>query len=210
MLDTPVPRLAILLALAATTPGCAPLVVGGAAAGAAMVSQDPRSSGAQVDDQMIELKAYDLINHDPDLVSPDLPSPLDPNAPEPPERSHIAVTSYNGVVLLTGEVPTESARTAVVERVHAIEKVKQVQDELSVGPPASPESRSSDSLLATMVRARLLLEKDFDSDAVKVVTSEGTVYLIGLVSRKEAATATEIARTTQGARRVVKLFQYHD
>ena len=210
MLDVNVFPMAILLALAVTAPGCAPLVVGGAAAGAVAVSQDPRSTGIQVDDQMIELKAYDLINHDPLLVSPDVPSPLDPNAPQPPELSHIAVTSYNGVVLLTGEVPTEATRADLAERVRAIEKVKQVHDELTVGPPASAASRTSDSLITTRIRARMLVEKNFDSDAVKVVTNHGTVYLMGILSRKEAAIATEIARTTQGAQRVVKLFEYLD
>ena len=122
----------------------------------------------------------------------------------------MVATSYNGVVLLTGEVPGEESRTSLAERVRAIEKVRQVQNELAVGKPASTDSQGEDAALATKVRARMLLERGFDSDAIKVVANRGTVYLMGMVSRAQAGMAAELARTTSGTRRVVKLFEYQD
>ena len=114
------------------------------------------------------------------------------------------------MVLLTGEVPSEESRTSLAERVRAIEKVRQVQNELAVGKPASTDSQGEDAALATKVRARMLLERGFDSDAIKVVANRGTVYLMGMVSRTQAGMAAELARTTSGTRRVVKLFEYQD
>ena len=198
------------LALAAS--GCAPVVVGGVAVGTASVVGDPRTVGTQRDDQSIELKVYDLVNRDPELMrSPAGDSDLlDPTRPPLPPLSHVVATSYNGVVLLTGEVPGEESRTSLAERVRAIEKVRQVQNELAVGKPASTDSQGEDAALATKVRARMLLERGFDSDAIKVVANRGTVYLMGMVSRAQAGMATELARTTSGTRRVVKLFEYQD
>lgn len=202
--------LAILGWLVVAAPGCVPIVVGGAAVGAATVAGDPRTVGTQLDDQAIEVKVYDLVNRDPELTRPpaDDPNLIDPTATPLPPLSHVVATSYNGVVLLSGEVPSETVRTAFAERVRAIEKVRQVQDELAVGPPTSADAQSADTALATRVRTRMLLERGFDSDAVKVVANQGTVYLMGLVSHGQATTATELARTTSGTRRVVKLFEY--
>ena len=198
--------------LALTASGCAPVVVGGVAVGTASVVGDPRTVGTQLDDQSIELKVYDLVNRDPELMrSPAGDSDLlDPTRPPLPPLSHVVATSYNGVVLLTGEVPSEESRTSLAERVRAIEKVRQVQDELAVGKPASTDSQGEDAALATKVRARMLLERGFDSDAIKVVANRGTVYLMGMVSRTQAGMAAELARTTSGTRRVVKLFEYQD
>jgi osmotically-inducible protein OsmY len=206
---TPWLRLAVLGGLALAASGCVPVMVGGAAVGAATVAGDPRTVGTQVDDQGIEIKVYDLINRDPALTRPpaEQPNLVDPTATPLPPLSRVVATSYNGVVLLTGEVPSETARTALAERVRAVEKVRQVQDELTVGPPASADDQGRDTALATRVRTRMLLERGFDSDAVKVVASQGTVYLMGLVSQQQASTATELARTTSGTRRVVRLFE---
>lgn len=190
--------------------GCHPVVVGGAAVGAASVALDRRSAGTQVDDEAIRLKAYESIRRDPELTNPAPPAYLDPTAAPPEELSHIEVSVYDGIVLLTGEVPSEAAQQRVSERVKAIEKVRQVYDELVVSPPASRESRQNDALISAKVRSRMLLEKDFDSDAVAVTTTRGVVYLMGLVSRKEADTATAIARSTAGVERVIRLFQLLD
>lgn len=204
--------------LALIASGCAPVVVGGVAVGTASVAGDPRTVGTQLDDQLIELKVYDLVNRDPELMrSPEgdsdllnpMRGPLSSPPPLPP-LSHVVATSYNGVVLLTGEVPSEESRTALAERVRAIEQVRQVLNELVVGEPASRDSQGEDSTLATKVRARMLLERGFDSDAIKLVANRGTVYLMGMVGRSQAGMATELARTTSGTRRVVKLFEYQD
>lgn len=204
--------------LALIASGCVPVVVGGVAVGTASVVGDPRTVGTQLDDQLIELKVYDLVNRDPKLTRPpaedsEVQNPMRPplSSPPPlPPLSHVVATSYNGVVLLTGEVPSAESRTSLTERVRAIEKVRQVLNELAVDEPASGSSQGEDSTLATKVRTRMLLERGFDSDAIKVVANRGTVYLMGMVGRNQAGMATELARTTSGTRRVVKLFEYQD
>lgn len=190
--------------------GCAPLVVGGAAVGAVAVTQDRRSAGVQIDDKTIELKVYEQVRRDPRLTVQEGPEVLDPTGTEREELSHVVATAYNGALLLTGEVPSEAARADLVARARAIDKVRVVHDELQVAPPSSADSRNNDVLVGGQVASRMLLEKDFDSDAVKTTTTGGTVYLMGLVSQREAEMATEIARTTSGVRRVVKLFEYLD
>jgi osmotically-inducible protein OsmY len=195
----------ILLSGALASAGCAPIVVGGAAVGASF-ALDRRSAGAQIDDQTVEMKAYDLVRRDPELTDPAAPAYLDPTAPGPEVRSHIQLTAYNGVVLLTGEVPSEAARERLEKQVQALDRVRRVHNELTVGPPV-PEATTGDAYLTAKVRTRLLAEKDFDSDAVKVVTTGGTVYLMGLVSHQEAEVATTVARTTSGVERVVRLFE---
>lgn len=200
-------RLGYLAVAVAVVPGCAPAVVGGAA-GAATVAMDPRSAGTQLDDQTIEVKTYDLVRRDPELTDPSVPSLIDPVAPPPELRSHIEVTSYNGVVLLVGETPSAESRERLASGVGAIDKVRRVHNELVVGAPSSDQARAGDALLTLKVRSRLLAEKDFDSDAVKVVTNARTVYLMGLVSRQQADIATAVARSTPGVERVVRLFEY--
>ena len=190
--------------------GCAPVMVGGAAVGATSMALDRRSAGTQVDDEAIKLKAYESVRRDPELTSAAPPEYLDPTAPPPAELSHVEVTVYNGVVLLTGEVPSEAAHERTGERIKTIEKVQRVYNELTVAPPSSTESRQKDSLISAKVRTRMLLEKDFDSDAVAVTTTGGTVYLMGLVSRNEAEKATAIARNTVNVVRVVRLFELLD
>lgn len=172
---------------------CVPVVVTGAIAGTAMVATDRRTTGTQLDDEVIE----------------------DKNVVALKERFkggdfHINVTSYNGIVLLTGEVPTESARADVEQVVRATPKVRAVQNELVVGPATNLESRSNDTLITSKVKARFVEANKFQINVVKVVTEHGAVYLLGVVRHDEADAATEIARTTSGVQRVVKVFEYID
>jgi len=172
---------------------CVPLLVTGAVVGTAVVATDRRTTGAQLDDEVIE----------------------DKNAAALGERFkggefHINVTSYNGIVLLTGEVPTEAARTDVEQVVRSTPKVRAVQNELVVGPATSLDSRSNDTLITSKVKARFVEANKFQINVVKVVTERGVVYLMGVVRHDEANAATEIARTTDGVQRVVKVFEYID
>lgn len=188
-------RNAALAALAAVTVantmllgGCAAVVVGGAAVGTAMVATDRRTSGTQLEDQNIELKALTRIS---DTVG---------------DRGHVNVTSYNRMVLLTGEVASEADRTALEQAVGRIEGVRSIVNELAVMGSSSFTARSNDTVLTSMVKASFVDAKDLQSNAFKVVTERATVYLMGRVTEREAARAAELARGVSGVQKVVRVF----
>jgi osmotically-inducible protein OsmY len=182
--------LAAALAAPIVLSGCVPIVVAGAA-GTALVATDRRSAGAQLDDTAIELKISEQANQ------------------RYGDRAHISTTSYNGVVLLTGEVPDQAAKDAMTELARSTERVRSVQNELVVAPPSELGSRSNDAYLTSVVKTRFLEATDkFSGTQVKVVTDRGVVYLMGLVRRPEADAAAQIAATTRGVARVVKVFEY--
>ena len=188
-------RSAALAALAAVTVantmllgGCAAVVVGGAAVGTAMVATDRRTSGTQLEDQNIELKALTRIS---DTVG---------------DRGHVNVTSYNRMVLLTGEVASEADRTSLEQAVGRIEGVRSIVNELAVMGSSSFTARSNDTVLTSMVKASFVDAKDLQSNAFKVVTERATVYLMGRVTEREAARAAELARGVSGVQKVVRVF----
>jgi osmotically-inducible protein OsmY len=185
-------RAAALLSalLALLLQGCVPLVIGAAAGGTVMVATDRRTTGAQVDDEIIEDKITVTIQQ---RFKGDF---------------HVNATSYNGIVLLTGEVPAEAAKADIGELARTTPKVRSVQNELTVGAVTDMGSRSNDSLTTSKVKARFVEANRFQINHVKVVTERGVVYLLGLVRRDEGDAAAEIARTTNGAQRVVKVFEY--
>jgi osmotically-inducible protein OsmY len=170
--------------------GCVPLVVGGAVAGTALVATDRRSVGAQADDEAIELK---IANVRSDKYG---------------DRVHVNVTSYNGIVLLSGEVPDEAARQDIVQMARATDRVRGVHDELAVRANTPLSERTNDTYLTGLVKSRFVEQNRFPATQVKVVTERGVVYLMGIVNRQEGDAAAQIASTTSGVRRVVKLFEY--
>ena len=174
-------------ALAGALSACAPLIIGGAAV-SAMVAVDRRTSGAQVEDETIELKGATRLR-------------------ELGDRAHVNVTSYNRQVLLTGEVPSEQAKQQAEQIVSRIENVKGIVNELAALPPSSLGQRSSDALITGQVKASLIDEKNLYVGAFKVVTERGVVYLMGRVTQREADKATQIARTISGVQRVVRIFE---
>jgi osmotically-inducible protein OsmY len=187
--------LAVLTAVTAVSTllaGCAPVLVAGAVGGAALVATDRRSAGAQVDDSSIELKIANNIGAGFG------------------DRVHVNVTSYNGIVLLTGEVPTQDTMQSIVEIARTTPKVRTVDNELLIGPASNLESRTDDSYITAKVKSRFVEANKFSATHVKVVTERQVVYLMGLVTHAEADAATQIAATTSGVVRVVKLFQYID
>jgi osmotically-inducible protein OsmY len=171
----------------ASLSACAPLVLGGAAVGA-MAYFDRRTSGTQVEDETIELRAASRVR-------------------EAIPAGHINVTSYNRQVLLTGEVPSEQGKQTAGDLVAKVENVKGVVNELAALVNTSMSSRSSDSLITGQVKASFLDEKKLYSGAFKVVTERGTVYLMGRVTKTEADLATQIARGIGGVQRVVRIFE---
>lgn len=180
--------LAAMVALTALS-GCAPLLVGGAAVGSALMVTDRRSSGTQIDDQAIELKAGNRIR---EAIG---------------ERGHINVTSFNRLVLITGEVPSEADRTSVEQAIQRIDNVRSTVNELAVAGNSSLTSRSSDTLLTSKAKATFVDAKDLQSHAIKVVTERGTVYLMGIVTDREAKRAAELAAGIGGVQKVVRMFE---
>jgi osmotically-inducible protein OsmY len=170
--------------------GCVPLLVAGAVGGTALVATDRRSVGAQADDEAIELKIGNNIGTGYG------------------DRVHVNVTSYNGIVLLTGEVPTPELVTTITQIARTTAKVRTVHNELTVGPVSSVGSRTNDSYITSKVKARFVEANKFAPNHVKVVTERQVVYLMGLARHDEADTAAQIAATTSGVIRVVKLFEY--
>ena len=176
------------LLLVSTLGACAPLMIAGVA-GTAMVASDRRTSGAQLEDESIELRAQARIR---DNLG---------------ERVHVNVTSFNRQVLLTGEVTAEKDRQAVVQLVERIENVKAVVNELAVMPLSNLSERSNDLLIVAKVKASFVDSRDLFANAFKVVTERGTVYLMGRVTQREANSATQYTRNVGGVNKVVRLFE---
>ena len=176
------------LLLVSTLGACAPLMIAGVA-GTAMVASDRRTSGAQLEDETIELRAQARIR---DNLG---------------ERVHVNVTSFNRQVLLTGEVTAEKDRQAVVQLVERIENVKAVVNELAVMPLSNLSERSNDLLVVAKVKASFVDSRDLFANAFKVVAERGTVYLMGRVTQREANSATQLTRNVGGVNKVVRLFE---
>ncbi len=184
-------RSALLAALAASSlfSACAPLLVGGAVVGTTMVVADRRTSGTQVEDQGIELKTLSRVR---EAIG---------------DRGHVNATSYNRMLLLTGEVASEADKAAVEQNVARIENVRSIVNELGVMGATSLTSRSNDTILTSKVKASFVDAKDLQANAVKVVTERGVVYLMGRVTEREATRASEIARGVGGVQKVVRVFE---
>lgn len=168
--------------------GCVGLVVGSAVVGG-MVAVDRRTSGAQVEDQGIELKAINRIR---EVTA---------------GRGHASVTSYNRVVLVTGEAATEEDKQAVDQAIQRIENVRSIVNELAVMEASSLGSRSSDLVVTSKVKAALIDAADLQASAYKVVTERGVVHLMGRVTQREADRGAEVARAVGGVKRVVRVFE---
>lgn len=168
---------------------CAPILVGGAVVGSALMVSDRRTSGAVVEDQGIENKANTRTQQ---TIG---------------ERGHVNVTSYNRILLLTGEVPSESDRAAVEAALVSIENLRHVINELAVAPNSSMTQRSNDALITSKVKASFVDARDIFANAYKVVTERGVVYLMGRVTEREATRAVEIARGVGGVAKVIRVFE---
>ena len=174
--------------LATALSGCAPLLLGGAAM-TALVATDRRTSGAQLEDETIELRASGRIR---DALG---------------DRVHVVVTSFNRQVLLTGEVPDQVTRETIEQIVRKVENVSGVINELGIQIISSLSQRSNDLLIATKVRATLIEASDLSAGAFKVQTERGTVHLMGRVTAREADRATNLVRSISGVQRVVRAFE---
>jgi osmotically-inducible protein OsmY len=181
--------LAFLLVAAATLSGCAAVLVGGAAAGVA-VATDRRLADVIGTDERIEIQSGQALSK------------------RFGDGAHINVTSFNKQVLLTGEVPNAEAKAEAEGIVAKQPDVRAVYNELVVGPKSTFPNRSNDAYITSEVKARMTAAGKFNPLHVKVVTEANTVFLMGLVTRQEGQDASEIARTGNGVRRVVRIFEY--
>ena len=184
----PVAALLAGAAVVTALSGCAAAVLGGAAVGA-MVAVDRRTSGTQLEDEGIELRAASRLR---DALG---------------DRAHVTVTSYNRQVLLTGEVPSDQARQQAEQLVSRVENVRSVVNDLAVMEKSSLSSRSNDALITGKVKASLVDAKDLSATAFKVLTERGVVYMMGRVTEREIKRATAIASTVSGVKKVVRVLE---
>ena len=180
----------VLASVIGSLGGCAALLVGGVMAGAVMVVTDRRTSGAQLNDEGIEIRSANRLKE------------------KFGERGNFSVTSYNGRVLLTGEVAGNSDKLAAEQLVFQVENVKAVINELTIATSTSTlKERSNDTLITSLVKSGLIEAKELPSNAFKVVTERGVVYLMGRVTQREADRGTEVARSVNGVVKVVRSFE---
>ncbi len=186
--------LAGIVAVTHILQGCAGVIVAGGAAGAATIATDARTTGTLVDDQAIEFRITSGFQSDKDLA----------------EKTHISVVSYNRVVLLSGEVPTAELRSRAYNIVKEQPDVKRIFNEIHVAQPLPLRARNYDTWLTAKVKTKLLGTENLNALNIKVVTSNTTVYLMGLLSREQAQKAAETASSLNGVSKVVKAFEYSD
>jgi osmotically-inducible protein OsmY len=174
--------------------GCAPILIGGAAIGTAVTLHDRRSPAVMLEDQQIELETMAAFMQNAAVR----------------DRTQISAISYNRTLLLTGNADTAEIAEQATALASRVAKVQRVVDEITIGPRLSFNRQTEDAYIGTRVKAELLRVKlpGFDPTRVKVVTTNGVVYLMGLVTPEEADAAVERARYVPGVTRVVKLFEY--
>ena len=186
-------RLALTVCAAALLSGaltaCVPLLLGGAVGGGTLIATDRRTSGTQLEDEGIELRALSRLR----------------NALG--ERSHVNLTSYNRQVLLTGEVANAQDKQQIEQTVAGVENVSTIVNELAIMGNSTLTQRSSDALVTGRVKATLVDARDLSANAFKVVTERGTTYLMGRVTQREADRGTEVVRATPGVQKVVRMFE---
>ncbi len=172
--------------------GCTAAVVGGAVAGTS-VALDKRTTGDYVEDQNIKTKFAHLYYEDKELS----------------KQTHVNFTSYNRQVLITGEVLNEKQKQKLTEIARDIKNVRHIFNEVVIGTPTSLSSRTEDAFITSKIKASVLAKiEELDGAQVKVVTENRVVFLMGLLNHQQADKVTEIARTTDGVKKVVKLFEY--
>ena len=171
--------------------GCVPMFAIGTAAGTGTyISEDRRTSGMFIEDEGIELKGARRIHQ------------------QFGDQVHINITSYNRLVLLTGEAPTETIKADIEKLIMGVDNVRKIFNEIAVAGNTSLASRSNDALLTSKVKARFLAERKFQINHIKIVTENGVVYLLGMVTNQEGDNAAQIASSTAGVSKVVKVFEY--
>lgn len=184
-------KLLLLVTCLPVLQACVPIIAGGVGTGIT-IAYDRRTPGIFIEDQSLEVKAQKRLSE------------------KLKDQVHVNITSYSLALLLTGEAPTPTLRAETETIVQAVPNVRQVFNEIAVATISNFSNRSNDGFITTKVKSHMVEANKFNIVHVKVVTEASTVYLLGIVTRKEAEDATEIARTTSGVTKVVRLFEYLD
>jgi osmotically-inducible protein OsmY len=175
--------------------GCVPMVLTGVGVGAgtgALMVEDRRTAGIFIEDERIELRTNRRIKENFG------------------NEARVTVTSYNRNVLLTGEAPNESIKKEIEKLTMSVENVRNIFNEIMITERSSLVSRSNDAMITSKVKTRFLNNNVFQVNHVKVVTTNNVVYLLGLVTREEGETASQIASTTASVAKVIRVFEYLD
>jgi osmotically-inducible protein OsmY len=180
----------LIVGISTQLTACFTAAVGGAAGGA--FALDRRTAGIYLEDENVEIKAVQKIRKTLG------------------DEAHVNVTSYNLNVLLTGEVPNAKAKAQAENITKSVKSVKNITNELAIGFKSAISDRAKDTYLTSKIKAKFIAEKNFSSNAVKIVTEAKVAYLLGIVNEHEATLATEIARSTDGVEKVVKVFEYQN
>lgn len=180
-----------VLAMSSLLSGCVGIFVAGAAAGGAVI-YDRRTAETIVTDKNIAFRAGKAVAQDPLLHN----------------QSHVEFSSFNRILLVTGQVPDEERRQKVLAIARAVPKVRRVYDQLSIATPNDITDRSQDGWVTAKIKSVMIATEGLHSSQIKVITEDGVVYLMGLVTRSQAEIATDIAQEVHGVKRVVKLFEY--
>ncbi|AIS16618.1 BON domain-containing protein [Pseudomonas rhizosphaerae] len=154
-----------------------------------------RTLGSKIDDSLIETKvSVNIAKANIDLD----------------KNSHVVVTSYNGVVLLAGQTPRADLKTLAEQAASEVQRVKKVHNEIQVLAPSSLLARNNDAWLTTKIKTQMLADSAIPGSRIKVVTENGIVYLLGLLTQAEATRATNLVQGVSGVQKIVKLFEYID
>lgn len=153
-----------------------------------------RTLGTVYNDQLIENTAIDSIRRSSTLLT----------------EAHFNVVSFNGIVLLTGQVPSEDARVLAGAKAQLVPNVRKVHNNLTIGPASKTLVRANDTLITTQVKTMMIGETNFPATRIKVFTESGVVYLMGLVTKVEADWAIRITSRAKGIQKIVKVFEYID
>ncbi|MCY1412772.1 BON domain protein [compost metagenome] len=154
-----------------------------------------RTLGSKIDDSLIETKvAVNVAKASPDLD----------------KNSHIVVSSFNGIVLLAGQTPRADLKAMAEQAASSVQRVKKVHNELQVMQPSSLLARNNDTWLTTKIKTQMIADTNIPGSRIKVITENGIVYMLGLVTRQEANQATALVQSVSGVQKIVKLFEYID
>ncbi|BBE88426.1 TPA: division/outer membrane stress-associated lipid-binding lipoprotein [Haemophilus influenzae] len=190
---SPLKKLAILLGATIFLQGCVAAVIGGGAV-AAKVATDPRTTGTQIDDETLEFKVENAVEKDAQIKA----------------EGRVNVVSYNGRVLLIGQVPNSDVKDTATALAKGVEGVNEVYNELTVSPKISFAQISKDSWLTTQVKSKMFVDGRVKATDVKVISENGEVFLLGNVTQSQANAAADIASKISGVKKVIKVFKYLD
>ena len=177
-----------------TLSGCVTAAIAVVAIGTVDILHDRRTVGEYVDDGSIELTAKNYLLSRKEVRA----------------SAHVKPDSWNGILLLSGEIDDPQIKQDIVAFMNNIQGVRQVVDETTITGKTALLTRTNDTWITSKVKSRLLIKTGLDSNRVKVITTRGTVYLMGIVTQEEANTATDLTREVRGVARVVKVFEYTD